>query len=78
MKKWLGVPNSWTNVALYSSSMKLKLLILSLFEEFKLGKARLSQMLCDSRPTSEEHPAFCNNQLEMEGENICRECRISP
>ena len=39
--KWLGVPNSLTNVTLYSSSMKLKLLTLSLVEEFKLGKARL-------------------------------------
>ena len=48
MKKWLGVPNSLTNVALYSSSTKLKLPTLSLVEKFKLGKARLFQMLCDS------------------------------
>ena len=32
-KKWLGLFNSLTNVALYSSSMKLKLLTLSLVEE---------------------------------------------
>ena len=37
-----------TNVALYSLSMKLKFLMLSLAEEFKLGKMRLFQMLCDS------------------------------
>ena len=37
-KKWLGVPNPLTNVTLYSSSTKLKLLTLSLVEEFKLGK----------------------------------------
>ena len=42
-KKWLGVPNSLTNVALYSSSMKLKLLTLSLVEEFKLSKVQLFQ-----------------------------------
>ena len=47
--KWLGVPNSLTNVALYSSSTKLKLPTLSLVEEYKLGKARLFQMLRDSR-----------------------------
>ena len=49
IKKWLGVPNSLTNVALYSSSTKLKLPMLSLVEEYKLGKARLFQMLHDSR-----------------------------
>ena len=49
IKKWLGVPNSLTNVALYSSSTKLKLPMLSLVEEYKLGKARLFQMLRDSR-----------------------------
>ena len=48
-KKWLGVPNSLTNVVLYSSSIKLKLPTLSLVEEYKLGKARLFQMLRDSR-----------------------------
>ena len=47
-KKWLGVPKSLTNVALYSSSTKLKLLMKLLVEEFKLGKKRLFQMLCDS------------------------------
>ena len=49
IKKWLGVPNSLTNVALYSSSTKLKLPTLSLVEEYKLGKARLFQMLRDAR-----------------------------
>ena len=48
IKKWLGVPNSLTNVALYSSPTKLKLPTLSLVEEYKLGKARLFQMLRDS------------------------------
>ena len=48
LKKWLGVPKSLTNVAFYSSLTKLKLLTKSLFEEFKLNKARLFQMLRDS------------------------------
>ena len=48
-KKWLVVPNSFTNVVLYSSSTKLKLPALSLVEEFEFGKARLFQMLRDSR-----------------------------
>ena len=38
-KKWLGVTNFLTNVVLYRSSMKIKLLTLSLVEKFKLGKA---------------------------------------
>ena len=48
LKKWLGVPKSLTNMALYSSWTKLKLLMKSLVEEFKLGKARLFQMLRNS------------------------------
>ena len=36
-------------MALYNSSTKLKLLMLSLVEEYRLGKARLFQMLRDSR-----------------------------
>ena len=43
------MPNPLTNVALYSSSTKLKLPTLSLVEEYKLGKAQLFQMLRDSR-----------------------------
>ena len=41
--------NSLTNVALYSSSTKLKLPTLSLVEEYKLGKVRLFQMLRNFR-----------------------------
>ena len=44
----MGVPKSLTNVALYSSSMKLKLPTKSLVEEFKLGKVWFFQLLCDS------------------------------
>ena len=46
IKKWLEVPNSLKNVALYSST-KLKLPTLSLVEEYILGKVRLFQMLRD-------------------------------
>ena len=60
IKKWLGVPDSLTNVALYSSSTKRKLPTLSLVEEYKLGKARLSQMLRDSRD-----PMVKNAQASM-------------
>ena len=56
----LGVPNSLTNVALYSSSTKLKLPTLSLVEEYKLEKARLFQMLRDSRD-----PLLKNTQPSM-------------
>ena len=43
----MGVPNSLTNEALYSSSTKLKLPTLSLVEKYKLGKAQLFQILRD-------------------------------
>ena len=48
LKKWLGVPKSLTNVELYSSSTNLKLPTKSLVEGFKLGKARLFQILHES------------------------------
>ena len=68
IKKWLGVPNSLTNVVLYSSSTKLKLPTLSLVEEYKLGKnVTLPNAARLSRPTGEQCPAFCDNQSEMEG-----------
>ena len=49
LRKWLRVPKFLTNVALYSSSTKLKLPTMkSLVEEFKLGTVRFFQVLCDS------------------------------
>ena len=63
-KKWLGVPNSLINMALYSSSKKLKLPTLSLVEEYKLGKARLFQMLRDSRdpPVKNAQPSVITDR----------------
>ena len=43
------VGSTLTNVALKSPSTKVKLTTLSLVEEYKLGKARLFQMLRGSR-----------------------------
>ena len=64
LKKWLGVPQSLTNVALYSSSTKLKLPTKSLTEECKVGKARLFQMLRDSVDplTKSAQPAIITGQ----------------
>lgn len=49
--------NSLTNVALYSSSRKLKLPTLSLVEEYKVGKSQLFQMLDNScnPPVNAQH-----------------------
>ena len=58
MKKWLGVPNSLANVALYSSSTKLKLPMLSLVEVFKFGKTRLFQILRDTTSYSWRTPSL--------------------
>lgn len=48
MRKWLGVPPSLTDVALYCKKAKLVLPFKSVAEEYKAGKARLAMMLQDS------------------------------
>ena len=71
LKKWLGVPKSLTNVALYSSSTKLKLPTKSLVEEF--GKERIFQFFfffffffCLCGPICEKCTTCHNNRSEME------------
>ena len=49
LRKWLGVPRSMTDVALYSTTAKLQLPTTSLVEEFKVAKARTFLMLRDSK-----------------------------
>ncbi|XP_052256524.1 uncharacterized protein LOC127861838 [Dreissena polymorpha] len=48
LRKWLGVPPSFTSIGLYGKSNKLQLLLSSLVEEFKTAKARLVLTLRDS------------------------------
>lgn len=48
LRKWLGVPRSFSSVGLYGKETKLLLPISSVSEEFKKGKARLVMMLRDS------------------------------
>ena len=66
IKKWLGVPNSLTNLAVYSSSTKLKLPTLSLVEEYKLGKTRDS---CD--PVVKNAQPSVITGSEIEDKNSC-------
>ena len=49
LRKWLGLPPSFTSIGLYSSSAKLQLPLSSVMEEYKVGKARLIMTLKDSR-----------------------------
>ena len=49
LRRWLGVPNSFSSIGLYSSSSKLQLPISSVAEEFKVTKVRLVMMLRYSR-----------------------------
>ena len=49
LRKWLGVPPSFTSVGLYGKSNRLQLPITSLVEEFKTAKTRLVLTLRDSR-----------------------------
>ena len=48
LRKWLGVPRTLTDVALYSSTAKVTLPTTSLVEEFKVAKARVFLMMRDS------------------------------
>ena len=49
VKKWHGVPNSLSNVAIHSSKAKLTLPVRSLVEEVKVAKARSIMTLRDSQ-----------------------------
>ncbi|CAC5377997.1 unnamed protein product [Mytilus coruscus] len=49
LRKWLGVPPSFTTVGLYSRTAKLQLPLTSIVEEFKLSKTRLVMTLKESR-----------------------------
>ena len=48
LRKWLGLPPSFTTLGLYSQTAKLQLPLSSLEEEYKVGKIRLQLMLRDS------------------------------
>ena len=49
LRKWLGVPPSFTNIGLYGNDVKLKLPISSLTEEYKAGKVRAALTLKSSK-----------------------------
>jgi hypothetical protein len=49
LRRWLGVPPSFTSIGLYSSSTAVQLPLTSLVEEFKVAKARLVMTLRDSK-----------------------------
>ena len=48
LRKWLGVPPSFTRIGLYGKTNKLQLPLSSLVEEFKFAKTRLVLTLRDS------------------------------
>ena len=48
LRKWLGVPPSFTSIGLYGKTNKLQLPLSSLVEEFKVAKSRLVLTLRDS------------------------------
>ena len=52
LRRWLGVPPSFTNIGLYGKSNQLQLPISSLTEEFKVAKARLVVTLKQSKDDS--------------------------
>ncbi|KAI8498014.1 hypothetical protein Bbelb_239580 [Branchiostoma belcheri] len=49
VKKWLGVPNSLTNIAIHSNKAKLTIPVPSLVEEYKVAKVRTVVTLRDSK-----------------------------
>ena len=48
LRRWLGIPPSFTNIGLYGKSNKLQMPFSSLVEEYKVAKARLLLTLRDS------------------------------
>ena len=48
IRRWLGVPPSFSTVGLHSTSTKLQLPTTSLVEDFQRGKARMLLMLHES------------------------------
>ena len=61
VKKWLGVSNGLSNVAIHSSKAKLALPVRSLVEEVKVAKARSFMTLRDS-----QDPVVKNTQPEVQ------------
>ena len=56
VKKWLGVPNSLSNVAIHSNKAKLTLPVQSLVEEVNVAKAKSFMTLRDSQdPVVKKH-----------------------
>ena len=49
LRRWLGVPRSFTNIGLYSTGSKLQLPIRAVTEEYKTTKVRAVMTLRDSR-----------------------------
>lgn len=49
IRRWLGLPPSFSSIGLYSKSTKLQIPITSLVEEYKVAKARLYLTLRDSK-----------------------------
>ena len=49
LRRWLGIPPSFTSVGLYSRSAELQLPLSSIAEEFKVAKCRLVMTLRDSK-----------------------------
>ena len=47
LRRWLGIPPSFTNLGLYGRSNKLQMPFSSLVEEYKVAKARLLLTLRD-------------------------------
>ncbi|CAC5405498.1 unnamed protein product [Mytilus coruscus] len=49
LRRWLGVPPSFTAIGLYSRSSQLQLPLTSTLEEYKVSKSRLVMTLRDSK-----------------------------
>ena len=52
LRKWLGIPPSFTTIGLYIRSGQLQLPLSSLVEEFKVAKCRLTMTYRDSKDQS--------------------------
>jgi len=58
LRRWLGVPPSFTSIGLYGRTNQLQLPLSSLVEEFKVAKTRLAMTLKQSQDSSIQSVCF--------------------
>ena len=67
LRRWLGIPPSFTSVVLYIRSGQLQLPLSSVVEEFKVAKCRLSLTYRDSQDQLTREAGFRTRSVREHG-----------